>query len=138
MGRRRRSRSSCPDWRRLMASGHMACSGVWLKRNKLMPENKQGQEEQKQRTLPPQEQHRQPGLESKMTPKPEAEKDEYKGAGKLKGKVALITGGDSGIGRAVAIAFAKEGANVAISYLNEHGDAAETKKQVEEEGRKCL
>jgi NAD(P)-dependent dehydrogenase (short-subunit alcohol dehydrogenase family) len=103
-----------------------------------MPENKQGQDEEKEQTLPPQEQHRQPGLESKMTPKPEAEKEEYKGSGKLRGKVALITGGDSGIGRAVAIAFAKEGANVAISYLDEHGDAAETQKQVEAEGRKCI
>jgi NAD(P)-dependent dehydrogenase (short-subunit alcohol dehydrogenase family) len=102
-----------------------------------MPENKQGPED-KEQTLPPQEQHRQPGIESKMTPRPEAEKEEYKGSGKLKGKVALITGGDSGIGRAVAIAFAKEGADVAISYLSERGDATETKKQVEEEGRKCL
>ncbi|HYG58644.1 MAG TPA: SDR family oxidoreductase, partial [Symbiobacteriaceae bacterium] len=57
---------------------------------------------------------------------------------KLKGKVALITGGDSGIGRAVAIAYAKEGADVAVVYLNEHEDAAETKRQVEEEGRRCL
>jgi NAD(P)-dependent dehydrogenase (short-subunit alcohol dehydrogenase family) len=102
-----------------------------------MPENKQGSGE-KEQTLPPQEQHRQPGIESKMTPRPEAEKEEYKGSGKLKGKVALITGGDSGIGRAVAIAFAKEGADVAISYLSERGDATETKRQVEEEGRKCL
>ena len=96
------------------------------------------QKDQQQQTLPPQEQSRQPGIESEMTPRPEAEKSEYKGSGKLKGKVALITGGDSGIGRAVAIAFAKEGADVAVSYLNEHGDAAETKRQVEEEGRKCL
>ena len=61
-----------------------------------------------------------------------------RGSGKLDGRVALITGGDSGIGRAVAIAFAKEGADVAIVYLNEHEDARETQKQVEQEGRRCL
>jgi NAD(P)-dependent dehydrogenase (short-subunit alcohol dehydrogenase family) len=96
------------------------------------------EKEQKQKTLPPQEQNHRPGIESEMTPKPKAEKPEYKACGKLQGKVALITGGDSGIGRAVAIIFAKEGADVAISYLNEHGDAKETKRQVEEEGRKCI
>jgi NAD(P)-dependent dehydrogenase (short-subunit alcohol dehydrogenase family) len=73
-----------------------------------------------------------------MTPLPRAEDPTYRGSGKLQGKVALITGGDSGIGRAVAIYFAKEGADVAISYLNEEQDAQETKRQVEEEGRRCL
>jgi NAD(P)-dependent dehydrogenase (short-subunit alcohol dehydrogenase family) len=73
-----------------------------------------------------------------MHPKPEFESNEYKAAGKLKGKVALITGGDSGIGRAVAVYYAKEGADVSIVYLNEHKDAEETKRQVEQEGRKCL
>src|SRR5512142_1131760 len=87
---------------------------------------------------PPQEQIRQPGVESVMRPRPQAEKDNYRGSGKLLNQVALITGGDSGIGRAVAIAFAKEGADVVIVYLDEHQDAAETKRQVEEEGRKCL
>lgn len=96
------------------------------------------EKEREQKTLPPQEQDQQPGIESKMTPQPQAERPDYKGSGKLKAKVALITGGDSGIGRAVAIAFAKEGADVAISYLNEHDDAEETKRQVEDEGRKCL
>jgi NAD(P)-dependent dehydrogenase (short-subunit alcohol dehydrogenase family) len=73
-----------------------------------------------------------------MTPEPEAEKPAYKGSGKLEGRVAVITGGDSGIGRAVAIAFAKEGADVAILYLNEHNDARATAREVEQEGRKCL
>lgn len=89
-------------------------------------------------TLPPQHQVQQPGIESKMSPAPEFETPAYKAAGKLAGKAALITGGDSGIGRAVAVTYAKEGADVAIVYLNEHGDAEETKRQVEQEGRKCV
>ncbi|TJY41059.1 glucose 1-dehydrogenase [Cohnella pontilimi] len=89
-------------------------------------------------SFPPQHQNRQPGLETEMTPKPEAESPAYRPGGKLKGKVALISGGDSGIGRAVAIAFAKEGADVAVLYLNEDVDAQETKKQVEAEGRRCF
>ena len=80
---------------------------------------------------------RKPGIEEKMQPKPIADKPEAKN--KLEGKTALITGGDSGIGRAIAILFAKEGADVAISYLNETQDAKEVKRIVEEEyGRKCL
>ncbi|MCM3783203.1 SDR family oxidoreductase [Neobacillus mesonae] len=96
-----------------------------------------GQTQNKQ-TLPPQHQDQQPGIESEMFPRPEFEDAAYKAAGKLTGKTALITGGDSGIGRAVAVTFAKEGADVAIVYLNEHGDAEETKRQVEQEGRKCI
>jgi NAD(P)-dependent dehydrogenase (short-subunit alcohol dehydrogenase family) len=87
---------------------------------------------------PRQHQNRQPGVEKEMKPKPEAETPHHIGTGKLQDKVAIITGGDSGIGRAVAIAFAKEGAKVVVSYLNEHADAKETKKLVEEEGGDCL
>jgi NAD(P)-dependent dehydrogenase (short-subunit alcohol dehydrogenase family) len=98
-----------------------------------------GQEQRhSQPQQPPQHQDRQPGIESEMTPRPQAEGRGYRGSAKLQGKVALITGGDSGIGRAVAIAFAKEGADVAIAYLNEHGDAQETRTLVEKEGRRCM
>ena len=88
--------------------------------------------------LPAQEQNQQPGIEKDMKPLPDTENPKYKGSNKLQGKNAIITGGDSGIGRAVSIAFAKEGANVAIIYLNESNDAEETKKLVEEEGGRCL
>lgn len=88
--------------------------------------------------FPPQHQDRQPGIESDMAPQPLAEDPQYKAAGKLSGKVAIITGGDSGIGRAVAIAFAKEGADVAIVYLDEHEDAAWTRDRVSALGRRCL
>lgn len=79
-----------------------------------------------------------PGSEAAMTPRPDTGEKDYIGSGKLKGKTALITGGDSGIGRAVAIAFAKEGADVAIAYLQEHQDAEETRAKVEREGVRCL
>ncbi|MEL1243369.1 SDR family oxidoreductase [Flavobacterium sp. DGU11] len=80
----------------------------------------------------------QPGDEHKMTPKPEFIRKNYKGSDKLKGKTALITGGDSGIGRSVAIHFAVEGADVAIMYYDEHKDAEDTKKLIEKQGQKCL
>jgi NAD(P)-dependent dehydrogenase (short-subunit alcohol dehydrogenase family) len=89
-------------------------------------------------TVPEQRQLRQPGVEKLMVPRPIIENPNYKGSGKLLGKAALITGGDSGIGAAVAIAFAKEGADVAISYLDEHEDANRTKARIEELGQRCL
>ena len=89
------------------------------------------------RLQPAQEQDRQPGRESEMTPKPDYE-PKFPGCGKLKGKVAIITGGDSGIGRAVAVAMAREGAKIAIMYLEEHKDAEETVRAVEKEGSKAI
>lgn len=87
---------------------------------------------------PPQHQATQPGHESRMRPQPEYVRPGYKPGGRLRGKVALITGGDSGIGRAVAIAFALEGADVLVQYLNEQEDASETQSLVEEAGASCL
>lgn len=91
----------------------------------------------KPRKIAPQHQKHQPGKTAKMHPKPQDRMSKYKAAGKLKGKVAIITGGDSGIGRAVAIGFAKEGANLVIVYLEENKDAQITKKAIEKAGRRC-
>ncbi|KHS57692.1 MULTISPECIES: SDR family oxidoreductase [Terrisporobacter] len=88
--------------------------------------------------FPPQHQDCHPGLEYIMNPRPISENVNYKGSNKLEDKVAIITGGDSGIGRAVAYAFAKEGANIVIAYLNEDEDASETCEHVETLGRKCI
>ena len=88
--------------------------------------------------FPPQHQECQPGLEYIMMPRPISNNPYSRGSGKLQGKVAIITGGDSGIGRAIAYAFAKEGADITISYLNEEEDACETKAFVEQMGRRCL
>jgi len=79
-----------------------------------------------------------PGLESQMVPRPDFGYSSYKGSGKLQGKVAVITGGDSGIGRAVALAFAREGASIVISYLNETEDAQEIQRIIKEEGHECI
>ena len=87
---------------------------------------------------PKQKQTRQPGVQRPMRPQPLVVRDDYKASGKLKGRVAIITGGDSGIGRSVAVLFAMEGADVAVVYLDEHEDARETKRLVEEKGRSCL
>jgi len=87
---------------------------------------------------PPQQQMRQPGQEHAMEPRPDSAMERYRGASKLAGKAALISGGDSGIGRAVAVGFAKEGAHVAITYLDEHADAAETVRLIEAQDRRAV
>ena len=89
-------------------------------------------------SFPPQHQERQPGIEAEMTPRPKDEAKGYKAAGRFTGWSVLITGGDSGIGKSTAIHFAKEGADVAIAYLDEHQDAERTKSLIEAEGRRCL
>ncbi|WP_294820216.1 SDR family oxidoreductase [uncultured Flavobacterium sp.] len=86
----------------------------------------------------PEQEQSQPGDEHKMMPEPEVIRKDYRGNDKLKGKIALVTGGDSGIGRSAAVHFAHEGADVAIIYYDEHRDAEETKKMVEQQGRRCI
>ncbi len=92
----------------------------------------------KRRVNPPQHQARQPGRQARMHPEPVTIRDGYVGTGRLAGKVALITGGDSGIGRSVAVHFARESCDVAIAYLDEDVDAQDTKAMVEAHGRRCL
>jgi NAD(P)-dependent dehydrogenase (short-subunit alcohol dehydrogenase family) len=92
---------------------------------------------EQQEDLPPQHQERQPGVERVMEPQPRVWAEGRRGSGKLADRVAIISGGDSGIGRAVAIAFAREGARLALLYLDEHDDAAETRQLVEREGAAC-
>jgi NAD(P)-dependent dehydrogenase (short-subunit alcohol dehydrogenase family) len=88
--------------------------------------------------MPSQKQSQEPGIESEMDPRPDYGEKTYRGSGKLAGKAAVITGGDSGIGRAVALAYAREGADVLIAYLNEDADAEKTVGIVQKEGRKCV
>lgn len=87
---------------------------------------------------PAQHQKRQPGRQYKMRPQPKSGTSDYIGSGKLRDRVALLTGGDSGIGRAVAVLYAKEGADIGVVYFNEHKDARETKRLIEAQGRKCV
>jgi hypothetical protein len=96
-----------------------------------------GLEKQPENPLPAQH-LRKPGNEHELDLQPRFLAEQYRGSGKLEGMVALVTGGDSGIGRAVAVLFAREGADVAIAYLAEHEDAEETRRCVENEGRRCL
>src|SRR4026209_2932323 len=86
----------------------------------------------------PKQQQKVPGVQSAMSPVPDCGENSYRGSGRLTGKVAVITGGDSGIGRAVAIAFAREGADIIISSLNEDGDAQDTARWVEKAGQKAV
>jgi NAD(P)-dependent dehydrogenase (short-subunit alcohol dehydrogenase family) len=100
--------------------------------------SKQHGESEEENERPPQQQDRQPGRQHKMRPAPRVIRDDYQGSGKLAGKVAIITGGDSGIGRSTAVMFAREGADIAVVYLEEKLDAEETKRLIESEGQKCI
>src|SRR5699024_5615428 len=113
----------------------------FIREERSMSDNNRDKQDQKQKTpFPPQHQNQQPGIESLMVPKPIIEDPNYEGSGKLKDKVAVITGGDSGIGAAAAIAFAKEEADVVIPYYYryEDEDAYRTRHRVVRLGRKCL
>ncbi|MGI4845336.1 MAG: SDR family oxidoreductase [Janthinobacterium lividum] len=103
-------------------------------------ENEEAVQTGVQQPAPPMpEQHlAKPGIEAQMEMKPKFMAEQYKGSGKLEGMSAIVTGADSGIGRAVAVLFAREGADVAVMYLNEHEDAEETKRCIEAEGRRCI
>src|SRR2546421_822355 len=120
------------------SSARKSVSGKPEKKLFHFPAKKSGQLKQPKNPLPAQHQEK-PGIEAKIEPRPKYEAPFYKGSEKLLDKIALVTGGDSGIGRAVAVLFAREGADVAIVYLPaEQSDADETKAAVEKEGRKCL
>src|SRR5215210_8559486 len=130
-------RRHCPgvrDPRTLPLSHAQACRSLYLT-STATTENPR---EAEAKPPFPQESLEYPGLESEMTPRPDYGEASYQGHGRLQGKVAVITGGDSGIGRAVALAFAREGADVLISYLNEDSDAEETARVLREAGRKAV
>ncbi|WP_409294768.1 SDR family oxidoreductase [Peribacillus sp. SCS-26] len=98
----------------------------------------QEQQSNQSQGFPPQQQDQRGETEGKMTPRPDSVRSSYQGSGKLKGKTAIVTGGDSGIGKSAAVYFAKEGANVVIAHLEENTDAKETRQLIEQEGVKCL
>jgi NAD(P)-dependent dehydrogenase (short-subunit alcohol dehydrogenase family) len=132
-------------WRKFMPSKSSRNSGTKQKADERkqarvmqFPRRDSGQQKEPKNPMPRQHQPR-PGIEAEIEPRPRYKAPLYKGSEKLKDKIALITGGDSGIGRAVAVLYAREGADVAIVYLpEEQEDAEETKQAVEEEGRECL
>ncbi len=124
--------ASAEEYRRIQAE---------IDRSKLKPEEADEAMQAGQRHYPskfPAEHLEKPGSEEDLSLKPMYEAPDYKGSEKLARKVALITGGDSGIGRSVAVLYAREGADIAIVYLSEHGDAEDTKRAVEKEGRRCI
>ncbi|WP_409291785.1 SDR family oxidoreductase [Peribacillus sp. SCS-37] len=98
----------------------------------------QEQQSNQSQGFPPQQQDKRGETEEKMTPRPDSVRSSYRGSGKLKGKTAIVTGGDSGIGKSAAVYFAKEGANVVIAHLEENTDAKDTRQLIEQEGVKCL
>ncbi|MBB5209682.1 SDR family oxidoreductase [Chiayiivirga flava] len=125
------------------AAKHRKLQDAAMRSNEARPDKESkapvqaGAREQPENPLPKQHQDK-PGIEAKLRPKPKFLAPDYAGSGKLDGRVAIVTGGDSGIGRAVAVLFAREGADVAVMYLSEHEDAKETKARIEAEGRRCL
>jgi len=140
---RREANDAAEDGRAIQQKADRANEGAAKAKEKKKDEGKGGGRAMQagERVYPTsfeEQHHAKPGLESRVMPPPMFEAPHYRGSGKLEGMTALITGGDSGIGRAVAVLFAREGANIAIVYLNEDADAAATAKAVEAEGRDCI